>query len=404
AVPAWAQFVESDVVVIHEIRSEAAGDQFGWIGQAIGDVDGDGVTDFAVSAPFKEIDGPRAGRVYCYSGKTGEELWRRNGMAGSLLGIELTAAGDVNADGVGDVFAGAVGLATAVVFSGADGSMVFRRSSNDGGLYARSGAGVGDVNGDGHGDVLVGAPQHDSGRGAAFLYSGADGALLHTFTGEEEGDLFANAVAGRTDDRHSLIAIGATNGGPGDRGRVYVYDGRSYELRFTFDADETGVQLGRMFISIVGDVDADGTPDVYASDWADAAKGQQTGRIYVHSGKTGERLHAIGGEAAGDGFGIGSAEAGDVDGDGHDDLLIGAWQHGSGATAGGRVYLYSGKTGALMRTITSNVENETFGFDATTLGDVDGDGVNDFLITSGWSPVNGAQSGRVFVISGKPGG
>jgi hypothetical protein len=94
------------------------------------------------------------------------------------------------------------------------------------------------------------------------------------------------------------------------------------------------------------------------------------------------------------------ADAGDVDGDGADDLILGAWQHASGALSGGRVYVYSGRTRKLLRTITCRTPGDTFGFDTTSLGDVDGDGAIDFLITSGWSGVNGFQSGRLFVIAG----
>ena len=60
---AHGQFVEN-IKIIHEIHAEAPGDQFGWIARNISDVDGDGINDFVVSAPFKNIDGPNAGRIY----------------------------------------------------------------------------------------------------------------------------------------------------------------------------------------------------------------------------------------------------------------------------------------------------------------------------------------------------
>ena len=154
-----------------------------------------------------------------------------------------------------------------------------------------------------------------------------------------------------------------------------------------------------MFVSVVGDVDGDGTPDVYASDWSNTAKGRSTGRVYVHSGATGARLLTLTGEAAGDGFGIGVADAGDVNHDGHADLVIGAWQHAGAAASGGKVYLYSGKDGSLLRAWTGKVMGDTLGFDATGLGDVDGDGTIDLLVTSAWSAIHGYRSGRMFVIS-----
>ena len=130
----------------------------------------------------------------------------------------------------------------------------------------------------------------------------------------------------------------------------------------------------------------------------------------MYSGADGKKLLTLTGETAGDGFGIGSAEAGDVNRDGFDDLIIGAWQHSGmtslaglagSTTSAGKVYLYSGKDGSLMKTITCRIPGDTFGFDATGIGDVDGDGVIDFLLTSAWSGIKGYRSGRVFIISGK---
>jgi hypothetical protein len=80
--------------------------------------------------------------------------------------------------------------------------------------------------------------------------------------------------------------------------------------------------------------------------------------------------------------------------------VIGAWQNPEGAPSGGRVYLISGASRAVLTTWTCRQAGDTFGFDATGLGDVDGDGRIDYLLTSGWSPANGAKTGRVFIVAG----
>ncbi|MGD2069209.1 MAG: FG-GAP-like repeat-containing protein [Gemmatimonadota bacterium] len=394
-------FVE-EVEVLHEWRGEHAGDQFGWIARDAGDVDGDGIHDVTTSAPTW---GENAGKVYLFSGRTGETLWTREGEPEWQLGLGIESAGDVNADGVPDVVAGAPFGDRALVFHGRTGEVLLEiEAPQPGEFFARKAGDAGDVDGDGHDDLLLGGSRNDEAgedTGRMYLFSGRDGSLLHAWTGEEPGDQFGAAGAGTTWARGGLYAIGAPNAGPSDRGRVYVYDGLTDEPAFVIEADESGAFLGQMFVSIVGDVDGDGVPDVYGSDWADGALGRTTGRIYVHSGADGRRLLALGGEAAGDGFGIGTADAGDLDGDGHDDLVVGAWQQGSVAPSGGKVYVYSGRDGTLLFSITGKVPGETFGFDATGVGDVDGDGTPDLLLTSAWSSVHGARTGRMFVVSGR---
>jgi hypothetical protein len=289
------------------------------------------------------------------------------------------------------------------VYSGKDGHVLLTlHGEAKGDNFGNHVSSVGDIDHDGHADVIVGAPSNKAGgeeAGRAYVYSGKDGHVLLTLTGEHAGDQFGSAVTGYADAQHTFIVVGAPGAGERKSGRVYVYDGLGQTPKFTFDSDATGSKLGYMFLAVLGDVDGDGVPDIYASDWSNSAKGPSTGRVYVRSGKTGKELFALTGETAGEGFGTTHAVAGDVDGDGHADLIVGSWQYAGGAISGGRAYLYSGKDAHLMKTYTCKTPGDTFGFDAVALGDVDHDGTSDLLITSGWSSVHGFQSGRVFLIS-----
>ena len=395
-------FVEP-VKIIREWDGENTHDQFGWIARNIGDVDGDGVPDVVISAPTSSKAGDKAGRIYVYSTKSGKLLWKADGHTGDQLGTGVEAAGDTNGDGIPDVIASAPGGGYARVYSGRNGRVLLTlRAENTGDEFGRHASGVGDVNHDGFADVIVGAPGSNAAgqkAGRAYVYSGKDGAVLLTLTGERAGDAFGSSVAGFSDKEHSLLLVGAPNAGPRQGGRIFVYDALSSKPKFTIESDETGVALGAMFLSVLGDVDGDGVPDVYASDWSNSAKGPSTGRVYVYSGKDGHPLLTLTGETAGEGFGTSPSVAGDVDHDGHADLIVGAWQYSREAVGGGRAYLYSGKDGHLIKTFTCRIPGDTFGFDAVTMGDVDKDGTTDFLITSGWSGVHGFHSGRVFIIS-----
>jgi hypothetical protein len=399
-------FVEP-VTILHEWVGETKGDQFSWIARGIGDVDGDRVGDLVTSAPtFGANGGPVGkGRVYLYSGRSGKLIWSQTGADGDNLGIGLEGAGDVNRDGAGDVIAGAPGAGRAFVYSGRNGSLLLTLAPDTTGeRFGQSASGAGDLNGDGHADLIVGAPGSSGrgqGAGRAYLFSGKDGSRLALLEGERAGDGFGSIVAGARQRQGSLVLVGAPRGGPRSRGRVYIHEGLSPRPKFLIEADSTGAALGAMFTSVVGDVDGDRVPDVYAADFSNSARGPATGRVYVHSGADGRRLHALTGESPGDGFGIGSADVGDVNRDGFDDLVVGAWQFSGAVPSGGKVYLYSGKDGTLLRAITGRVPGETFGFDATGAGDLNGDGVPDLLLTSTWSNIKGFRSGRMYLISGK---
>jgi len=379
-------FVEP-VKIIREWDGEATNDQFGWIARQLGN------SRFVTSSP---THGDKAGRVYVYSVQSGKLLWSVDGKPGDQLGIGVEAAGDTNHDGIPDVVASAPNAGRAYIYSGKDGTVLVTmtaEASTDN--FGRHVAGVGDINGDGYDDVIIGAPGNNHSRGAAYVYSGRDGKLLLKLAGERDGDQFGAAVSGKSG---KVLVVGAPQAGPQHHGRIYVYKPTGL-LAHATDADENGQALGAMFVSVPGDLDGDGTLDIFASDFSDNAKMPGAGKTYILSGKDGHRLFAFTGQTAGEGFGTSESIAGDVDGDGRPDLIVGAWQFSGEANSSGRAYLYSGKTGELLKTYTCRIPGDTFGFDAVGVGDVDHDGTVDFLITSAWSGFHGFHSGRVFLIS-----
>ena len=228
-VPAdFADPIVEPVKIVREWDGESANDQFGWIARSIGDVDGDHVADFVTSAPTRSNGGASAGRVYVYSSRTGKLLWTVDGKPGETLGIGIEAAGDVNRDGVPDVIASAPGAGKAYVYSGRDGHVLLTFSAeNAADGFGAHVAGNVDVNGDGYPDLLVGAPANSAngkGAGRAYIYSGKDGSLLLTLSGERAGDAFGSTVAGASDRAHGFtFMVGAPGAGDNHTGRTYVY-------------------------------------------------------------------------------------------------------------------------------------------------------------------------------------
>lgn len=393
-------FVEN-VRIIHEWRGEAVGDEFGWIARGIGDVDKDGVTDVAASATANLPMGTSKGKVYAYSGKSGKLLWKHEGAAGSFFGNTLEAAGDINKDGIPDVVVGAPGINGFFVYSGIDGREL-RKTVGDSSVadLGRGVAGVGDINKDGYADILASAPAaaiKGAGTGRVYVFSGKDGKVLMTLDGEAAGHNFGSTI-GTGDGRH--FVVGASGAGARSTGRIYAYDGLNPKPLFIQDSDSTGAALGAMFASVVGDVDGDGVADMYATDFANTINGPASGRAYIYSGKTGQTLFVKSGNSAGEQVGIGAGRTGDINGDGRADFVVAGWQYAGSAWSGGRVQVFSGKDGSLLQSFTGRVPGETLGFDAVGVGDVDGDGTTDFLLTSAWSVVNGVRSGRMYIVSG----
>lgn len=394
ASPARAQFVEPDARTLRAYEGVEAGDWFGWVGANLGDLDGDGVDDLAIPAPAE--DGFE-GSVTVFSGADGTPLHRIEG--GFALGYSVSSAGDVDADGVPDYI---VGGGRVAVFSGADHGVLLELTATTG--FGDSVSGAGDLDGDGHDDVVVGS-QFDAtaspAAGRVFALSGADGSVLWTREGAGEGHTFGSGIGDLGDVTHDgvpEVVVGAAGAGEFGGGLAYVLDGRDGSIVHELPpvAPAKAVRFGEFFASGAGDVDGDRIPDVFVGDYAyDAFRGA----AFVYSGRTGARIHYFPGIDPGDGMGPGRG-VGDVNGDRYADLLVGAYLDSDGGPDAGKAYLYSGRSGALLRTITATVESDNFGVDALGAGDVDGDGLPDYLVTAVGLSFAGLEPGRAYVING----
>ena len=297
---------------MHTWTGDQPGEGYGWAVSALRDVDRDGAKDAIIGAPFHATAaGSNAGHVDVRSGRSGAVLHSYFGRPGELLGYAIADAGDVDGDGVHDVLIGApqgglsctgteTGPGHAYVRSGATGALLLTL----GGAPSRShlGAAVssaGDINGDGHADLLVGAPcagPTGAESGAAYVFSGASGTVLRRFAGVRAGDHFGigTAAVGDIDrDRITDQAVAATDAGRQRRGAVSVFSGRTGQRRLQLFGGPTTVDLGWFFVAGVGDIDRDGTPDIYAGDFDGGPKGNLRGAAFVFSGATGKKLHVF---------------------------------------------------------------------------------------------------------------
>jgi hypothetical protein len=144
----------------------------------LGDVNGDGVGDWAAGAPFNGAGTNNTGRVASFSGSSGKQLKSAIGARNERLGWSISACGDQDGDGVVDLLVGANSGTKVYVYSGDAWTRLRTITSPDGNGLGRVVVGVGDVNGDGVSDLYVG---HQGGSAGGYLYSGATGGLLCSF-------------------------------------------------------------------------------------------------------------------------------------------------------------------------------------------------------------------------------
>lgn len=316
-------------------------------------------------------------------------------FAGAKLGGAVDGAGDVDGDGVPDVVAGAIGInltipGRAFVLSGVDGHVIHELQPWElNSSFGHSVAGVGDVDADGLDDVLVGAPTANGSiggdAGAARVYSGATGQPIHVLQGTTASDHFGESVSGAGDvdgDGRPDFLVGAYL--QSGTGTAQLFSGLDGSLLRTYSGEVAGAGLGRS-VANAGDVDADGIPDqiVLADRDATVTNG---GVAYVYAGSDGSTLFKFYGNPAFSGYKLEDVGgAGDVDGDGRDDLVLGMPQ-GSPTFSQSRVELRSGLDGGILKTIQAfdpPVGQTNFGSRVAPAGDVDHDGHADVLIASG---------------------
>lgn len=448
----------------------------------IGDVNGDGLDDVLIGAPFLELSpgfervaenyvvfGREDGIVGDLSSLGDGGFVVRGAEPGDRAGFSVDGAGDVNGDGLDDFIVGAPGgfyERAYVVFGrpgngdidlgalGGAGFVIEEASELDGtGTHV---AGAGDVNGDGLDDLIVAAPLTyefgDPGQGRVYVVFGKNDSnpvqlqdmydlsltspAGFAIAGVPDFEVLGADVAGAGDvngDGLDDIIIGAPSADPGgmtDAGRAYVVFGKADANAvmlsalgaggFTVDGDApgafTGISVGR-----VGDLDADGLDDVLVGATTQSSELGIPGRAFVVFGKAddapvsvallGDEGITIGGGQPGDFAGASLDAAGDVNGDGIDDIVVGAAAADvDGMSGAGRTYVVYGAADLASVKLATlgeggfSLAGEAIGDGAARVagaGDVNGDGLADVIVGAPWhDTAAGTDAGQTYLVYG----
>ncbi|MBL8900050.1 MAG: FG-GAP repeat protein [Planctomycetes bacterium] len=451
--------------VIRSHSGSFSGEGYGYALARAGDVDGDGVQDYVVGAPWASRRAFLGGEAIVYSGANGSRSASQSGVVdfeefGHAVGA-LDA--DWNSDGKSDWLVGApgndegAGYASGSLFvlgynaSPSSAPVLQRFDGAPGDELGSAIAGGGDVNGDGTRDVAAAAVP----AGVVRLWSGKPGhALLDELRQREANDRFGFSLAlgGDLDaNSYAEIAIGAPWNGATSMGRGYVFD-LGWErptvilellsvtpeprlgMHVAYVGDLDGDLASELAVSIpaanrvdiyrrggillrslpmgvsplsssaiagAGDVDGDGVPDVIVGNADDSTGGSSAGAVRVFSGADGSVLHAFfGGPMEYLGFSVTGLT--DIDGDGYDDFAAGAPERSDNSFPFPTNYvrIWSGRNGSVLRTLTSE-QFSRFGYDIARAGDLDNDGVQDLIVGAPFADVRATDGGAVYGYSGR---
>lgn len=381
-------------------------DEFGYAVAGPGDVDGDGVPDAVVSAPWADpiTYDVELGVTYVISGATGSILQQFNGTADqALFGWTLCAPGDLDGDGVGDWLSSEAALSargpgTVYAYSGSTGASLFTLTGGSSSYAFGIAIGaVGDVDADGVPDFGVGDDPTGSGR--VFVYSGKTQSLIYLLKGQSSTSQ-AYIVSGLGDldsDGLADFGIGAVGDGPNSEGVVYAYSGATRKLIYSLVGEQSGSAFGGTLASL-GDVDADGLADFAVGALAYSGTNVWQGRVYAYSAASGTLLFTFDGTMYVEKLGHVLPSNGSIDfnDDGYADIPI-------GSPARNAAFVYSGRNGTLLYEILGGTPGgltETMGSSISSIGDVDGDGIDDMLIGAATNSDPYSWAGRAYVFGG----
>lgn len=406
-----------------------------------GDVNGDGYDDVIIGTPFWDQVNSNEGMAQLFLGNaTGlatVPLWTiYGGLTQYAFAVSVACAGDVNGDGYSDIAINGGNFPSHVWIyhggpSGPD-NVPDRQYDADTNTLGIGLFTAGDVNGDGYADLIIGDESADSGNpgngdeGAAYLYLGSPSGLgtspVSTVWGEElDSGTYARCCTTAGDvngDGFADVLVGDwafDDDNAGSEGKCYLYLGGPSKEEGTRDwADESNQADADYGISCAsGDWNNDGFSDLAVGSWYQDSGQTNEGVCFVYLGsRTGISVNSswsADGDQDGANFGYAVETAGDVNGDGYEDLIVGAPVYDNGESNEGRVFVYLGGSGGLANvpswSAEGNEANAWFGWSVSGAGDVNGDGFADVVVgVPNWDGGGAVDQGKAQLYLGSAAG